>query len=199
MNKPANTSQPIHNLLRERWSPRAFDADKAVPATALTAMLEAARWAPSSFGEQPWFFVVCDKNTHSTAWEKALASLAAANQKWARQAPLLLLVCSDTLFSRNNKENRHHAYDSGAAALSLVLEAENQGLRAHQMSGFDPDAARAAFHVPPQYTCLAMIAVGYQAAAEMLEDDAMRGMETAARERRPLKDKFFFGDWGQDA
>jgi len=197
MNKPANTSQPLHPLLGNRWSPRAFNSDKMVPAAARAALLEAARWAPSSYGEQPWFFIVCDKSTHPDAWEKAFSCLAAGNQAWVKQVPLLFLVCGDTLFSRNGNENRHHAYDSGAAALSLALEAENQGLRAHQMSGFDADAARLAFHVPAQCACLAMIAVGYQTNADVLENDGMKKMETAERDRKPLKEKFFFGDWGQ--
>lgn len=195
MNKPAKTSEPIHPLLADRWSPCAFAADRPVAPAQRTALLEAARWTPSCYGVQPWYFVVCDKSTHPQHWQRALACLADPNQAWAKNAPLLLLVCGDTLFAHNGQDNRHHAYDSGAAAMSLVLEAENQGLRAHQMGGFDADKARETFQVPAQCVCLSMIAVGYQAAADTLPEP-LQARDEAARSRKPLEENFFFGNWG---
>ncbi|MGB5397364.1 MAG: nitroreductase family protein, partial [Gammaproteobacteria bacterium] len=94
-NKQPDTQQPIHTLLAERWSPRAFDIDRPVEAEKLQALLEAARWAPSCFNDQPWRFIVCNRHTNEAAWETAVGVLADKNQLWARQAPLLILVCSD--------------------------------------------------------------------------------------------------------
>lgn len=195
MDKSATTSSPIHSLLANRWSPCAFDESATVPVAARTAMLEAARWAPSCYGAQPWFFVVCDKHTHADAWRKLLNCLGETNQQWAQRAPLLILVCADTRFPANDEVNRHHAYDSGAAAVSLVLEAENQGFRSHQMGGFDADAARNAFQVPARCDCFSVIAVGKQGAAESLPDNLQR-RDAAPRQRLPLDEKFFLGAWG---
>ena len=194
MHKPAQTAQPIHPLLASRWSPRAFSGDAIAPEI-LESLMEAARWAPSCFGAQPWHFILCDKERNPAAWDQALTCLAEANRIWARHAGALILVCGDTVFAHNNKPNRHGAYDSGAAAICLVLEAENQGLRAHQMAGFDAAQARTAFAVPENCECLSFIAVGWQAAADNLSDD-LRAREEAPRERLPLGEIFFDGVWG---
>ena len=194
MQKPAQTGQPIHSLLAERWSPVAFSSDTIAP-DILEAMMEAARWAPSCFGAQPWRFILCDKKRNPAAWEKALACLVEGNRAWAHKAGALFIVCGDTVFSFNGKPNRHAAYDSGAAAMSLVLEAEYQGLRAHQMVGFDAARARTDFAVPENCDILSFIAVGHHAAADTLPDD-LRKREESPRERRPLGQNFFDGGWG---
>ncbi|MBE8158243.1 MAG: nitroreductase [Betaproteobacteria bacterium] len=194
--KPAQTRAPIHPLLAARWSPRSFGG-RVVEDHTIAAMAEAARWAPSCFGAEPWRFVICNKEKNEAAWDKAFASLAEGN-RWAKNAQLLVLVCGEKAFAHNGGENRHCRYDSGAAAMSFVLEAENQGLRCHQMAGFDAEAARAAFAVPDAFECLSMLAVGYQAGAEMLEGE-LRERETAERTRRPLAESFFDGEWGKAA
>ena len=196
MYKSAQTKSPIHPLLSSRWSPRAFDVTRAVSNETIISLVEAARWAPSSYGGEPWRFIVCNKANSDMSWDKAFACLVEFNQKWAANAPLLIMVCAETAFAYNGKQNPHAFYDSGAAALSLVLEAENQALRAHQMSGFDPQAARKAFSVPDGFECVSVIAVGYQAEAKTLPDD-MKDGETAARTRKPLGDCFFNGAWGK--
>jgi len=197
MKKPASTSQPIHPLLAERWSPRAFDPACGVGSDEIAALLEAARWAPSSFGEEPWGYVVCDRATNPEAWEKLFGCLVEGNQGWAKNAPLLILSVGRKEFGRNGKPNRHWAHDTGAATLSLVLQAEALGLRAHQMSGFDAGAAAAAFGVPEGHECLSVIAVGKQAEADTLEDGAMADRERAERTRKPLGELFFDGNWGE--
>ena len=195
MQKPATTESPVHPLITNRWSPRAFDSDKPITTAVRTALLEAARWSPSCFGAEPWRFVVCDKNTHSDAWEKAKNCLVELNQVWAQCAPLLILVCANRQYANGN-DNHHHAYDTGAAMMALSLEAENQGLRVHQMGGFDAQTARTAFHVPEQCACLAMVAIGYQADADTLDNDQLKQREKAPRQRKPLSENFFLGDWG---
>ena len=194
MKKPAPA--PIHSLLAERWSPRAFDAAAVLSETDMTAMAEAARWAPSCYGAEPWAFVFCNRASDSAAWEKALECLAPPNQAWARNASLLVLACAQSRFARNGKPNRHCGYDAGAAVFSLVLQAEAAGWRCHQMGGFDADKARAAFAVPEEFECMAFVAAGRQTAAATLPDD-LRAREEAGRKRRGLGENFFRGKWGR--
>ncbi len=194
MNKPAITSQPIHPLLANRWSPCAFDPDKPISLESRASLLEAARWAPSCFGEQPWFFIICDKTTHTDEWAKALDCLLEGNRVWAKNAPLLMFSVANTLYAHNGKKNYHHAYDTGAAAISLVLEAEHQGLRAHQMGGFDPEKTRQTFNIPDHCVPLAAIAVGYQAESNALPEH-LQERDEAPRKRKMLEENFFFGSW----
>lgn len=194
MQKPAITQTPIDDVLANRWSPRAYDASKPVTAEQLLSLLEAARWAPSCFGDQPWRFVVCDKTSQPEAWQRAYDCLVPSNQTWAVNAPVLILVCADTLFTHNQKPNRWGAYDTGAAAENLCVQATSLGLMAHQMGGFDGEKTREAFGVPAQFTLMAMLTVGYCAAADILPDD-LRERELAPRTRRPLGELFFNGVW----
>ncbi|WP_292784881.1 nitroreductase family protein [Methylophilus sp. UBA6697] len=194
MQKPAITQQAIHELLANRWSGRAYDAGKAVSQEQVVSLLEAARWAPSCFGDQPWRYVFCNKADNMQAWQAAFDCLVPGNQGWAVNAPVLLLICADTLFGHNDKPNKWAAYDTGAATENLCLQATALGLMAHQMGGFDADKARATFKVPERYQILAMVTVGYQAAIEGLsEEDKAR--EVAARSRKPLDELFFNGLW----
>jgi len=189
----SNAITEIHPVLGNRWSPRAFAADKPVGNETLLACLEAARWAPSCFGDEPWRFIVCDKATDAASWEKLLAILAPKNQEWAQHAPVLLLACASTQF-RSGKPNRWGEYDTGQAAISLCLQAEALGLASHQMGGFDSDAARKIFAIPNDATPMAAIAIGYQAAASKL-DEGFQSIELAERKRQPLGSCFFAGAW----
>ena len=195
MKKPAVTSRPIHQLLAQRWSPRAFDPAGGVSAEQIGALCEAARWSPSCFGEEPWAFVVCPR-AEAAAWEGALSCLVEGNRWWAQNAAVLIAVCANQNFARNGRPNRHFAYDAGAAALAMVLQAEALGLRAHQMGGFDPARARAVFRLPDGCESLAMMAIGVQAAADSIEDGDKRAAELAPRKRKPLGENFFAGVWG---
>ncbi|MDP8567209.1 nitroreductase family protein [Methylophilus aquaticus] len=194
MQKPATTEQPIHELLANRWSGRAYDASKSVSSTQVISLLEAARWAPSCFGDQPWRYVVCNKAENMQAWQAAFDCLVAANQSWAVNAPVLLLICTDTLFSHNQKANKWGPYDTGAATENLCLQATALGLMAHQMGGFDADKARVAFKVPERYQILPMVAVGYQAPVDTLTDE-LKEREVAPRSRKTLGELFFNGTW----
>ena len=196
MNKPADTSKPIHELLANRWSPRSFDPDARIEKDQLVALAEAARWAPSCFGAEPWAFVHCDKHADPQGWERGFACLAEGNQAWVKNASLLICAIAQKDFEHNGKPNRHHLYDTGAASMSLVLQAEALGLRAHQMGGFDPDKAKESFNVPDGWDCIAMIAVGKQAPAENIEIEKMQEMEMAERTRKDLGSKAFAGMWG---
>ncbi len=194
MHNPAITQTPITEVIANRWSGRAYDAEKAVTQQQIVSMLEAARWAPSCFGDQPWRLIVWDKNTDSTAWQQAFDCLVPGNQAWVKDAPILVLVCADTLFAHNQKPNRFAQYDTGAAAENLCLQAQALGLMAHQMGGYDADAARKAFNVPEQYTLMAMISVGHPADVLSLTGEVL-ARETAPRSRKPLETLFFAGTW----
>lgn len=198
MQKPAITQVPIDDTLANRWSGRAYDPSKAVSEKDVIALLEAARWAPSCYGDQPWRFIVWNKATDEAGWQKAFECLAPGNQGWVKNAPVLFLIAADSFFNHNGSPNRWGQYDTGAAAENLCLQAASMGMMAHQMGGFDPDKARAAFGVPEQFALMAMIAVGYQADISSIEGEAL-DREKAPRSRRPLGELFFKGSWGKPA
>ncbi len=196
MKKPAITRTPIHELLAARWSGRAFDPERPVSREQLLALLEAARWAPSCYGDQPWRFVVWNKETDAAGWRRAFDCLAPGNQAWVKDAPLLLLTAANSIFYHTGEPNRWGQHDTGAAAENLCLQAEALGLMAHQMGGFDPEKARAVAGAPEQFTLMAMIAVGYPADPASFSPE-VRERETAPRTRRELGELFFEGSWNK--
>ncbi len=195
-NKEIETKATINELIASRWSGRAYDSEKMLSREQIISLVEAARWAPSCFGDQPWRFIVFDKATNQSGWEKALACLAEGNQSWAKDAPLLLIACADSVFSQNGKPNRWGQYDTGAAALNLSLQAAALGLMVHQMGGFDADKTRSEFSIPEQYTPMAMMTVGYQLAEDSIPED-IKEREYNARARNTLDENFFEGEWGE--
>lgn len=192
--KPAITEQPIEKVLAERWSGRAFDESVPVTEEQITALLEAARWAPSCYGDQPWRFLICDRFTQPKAWQKAYETLSPGNQDWAKNAPLLILATSVTEFTHNNMPNRWNGYDTGAASISLCLQATAMGLLSHQIGGYDAAKLRDAFDIPDNIEMWAMIAIGHPAPLDTLSPEQL-DRELKARERRPLEQQFFHGAW----
>jgi nitroreductase len=182
-------------IFHTRWSPRAF-SDREVSKADLAKVFEAARWAASSFNEQPWRFLVGTRN--STAYKKIFDSLMPFNQQWAYAAPVLILGTAGTKFSHNQTPNRVALFDLGAASSYLTLQAAAMGLVAHQMGGFEPDAARAAFAIPEDYIFGSVIALGYQGEPDALPNEQFIAQELAPRQRKPLKD-FVFSAWGEGA
>jgi nitroreductase len=196
--RKAATSVPIHELLAKRWSPRAYDAGKPVSRAQIAALLEAGRWSPSCNGDEPWRYLVWDKSRDPQGWQKAFDCLSESNQKWVKNVPLLMLSCAGSVFAHNGKPNRWTQHDTGMASLSIALQAVALGLIAHQMGGFDADKARAAFGIPAEYTPMSMIAVGYQAEADVLDEET-KAKELRPRGRKPLGERFFEGGWGKPA
>ena len=192
--KPAPADYPIGSEIRRRWSPRAFEEGRAVEREKILALLEAARWAPSCFNEQPWRYLVFD-GTDAEAMEKARACLVEGNA-WALKAPVLMISVARNNFTRNEEPNRTAQHDVGLASENLVLEAVTQGLAAHQMAGFNAAQARTEFNIPEDYTVLAMIAVGYpyQGNLDGLTEKARAG-ELAPRTRKPINEVAFAGTW----
>ena len=196
MRKPAITQVPIDSTLAQRWSGRAYDANKSVSKAQTIALLEAARWAPSCMGDQPWRFVVFNKAEDPVAWQKAFDCLVEGNQVWVKNAPWLCLVCADSLFSKNAQPNGWAEYDTGAAAQNLCLQASSMGLMAHQLGGFDAKKAREVFNVPDQYVLKAMISVGHPVDEANIPAE-LHERETAPRSRRALGELFFDSAWGK--
>src|SRR3981189_3051764 len=133
MRKPAPTQHQVHELIQQRWSPRAF-SEQPVPPEVLRSLFEAARWAPSSSNEQPWAFLVTtadDKENHA----KMLSTLVEFNQAWAKHARVLAIAVSELAFAKTGKPNRNAFYDTGAALANLSLEATSRGLFVPQMAG----------------------------------------------------------------
>lgn len=194
--KPAITQVAIADLIAQRWSPRAIDPDQPVSHDQLLALLEAARWAPSCFGDQPWRYLVWDRFRDPAGWRQAFDCLAEGNQLWVKNAPILLLAVAAPNFGHNDQPNRWGQYDTGAASENLCLQATALGLVAHQMGGFDPEAAKARFNIPADHVGMAMIAVGHPGAIELLPQ-ALAEKEQAPRSRKPLAQLAFEGRWGQ--
>ena len=196
MQKPAITRVPIDNTIANRWSGRAYDANKPISEQDVIALLEAARWAPSCFGDQPWRFLVWNRHADAASWEKAFDCLVPGNQAWVKDAPVLLLATADSIFTHNGAANRWGQYDTGAAAENICLQAASMGMMAHQMGGFDVEKTRSTFAIPEQYAIMAMISVGYPADVSTLQGEVLE-REQAPRKRRELGELFFNGSWGQ--
>lgn len=192
MEKPADIDHPIHDLLRRRWSPRAF-SERMVEPEKLQSLFEAARWAPSSNNEQPWHFIVGTKDD-LPAHDRFFHCLKEGNRKWAFRAPVLMLSVARLNFEDEDTPNRHAWHDTGMAVFSLTLQATALGLIVHQMAGFDVEKARADLAIPPGFEPVAMIAVGYPGNPAELPD-YLRERELKPRERKSVREFVSSGMW----
>ncbi len=158
---PRQAAFPIDPLFLDRWSPRAFDGS-ALDRDTLMTLFEAARWAPSSYNSQPWRFVYAMRDT--PAWAPMLELLIGFNQSWAKDASVLVVVCSDTLMQSSPdaapKPSHSHSFDAGSAWAQLALQATRMGLHTHGMTGVDFDAARRVLAVPERFRIECAIVVG---------------------------------------
>lgn len=193
--KHANADHDVLDLIRERWSPRAFDPAKRISRSDIWRLFEAARWSPSSRNEQPWRFILVDRVDHKDVHEALTQTLTMGNQAWAPLAPVLILVAAKSTVGESVDANRHAFYDTGQAVAFLTLQAQAQGLGVRQMEGFDRDRAAAICDVPEQYDLAAVIAVGYPGAPDLLPNEKHRQLELTPRARRPVSDFVFGGKW----
>ena len=193
MKKTATTVHPIHELIAERWSPYGFNGRPVQPET-LGSLFEAARWAASSFNEQPWSFLVASANGDRVGFDRLAACLVPGNAEWATKAPVLALSVASQNFTRNGKPNRHAAHDVGLAVGNLILQAQALGLSVHQMAGFDADKARTDLAIPEGHEPLAMLAIGYAGFAEGFSEQ-LAERESAPRQRRELASMVFGARW----
>lgn len=190
--KHAPAVEGVLPIFHTRWSPRSF-SDREVSPANLAKVFEAARWAASSYNEQPWRFLVGTRG--SETYKKIFDSLIPFNQLWAASAPVLILGVAKTTFSHNGTPNRVALYDLGAATSYLTLQAAALGLATHQMAGFDPEAARKAFAIPADYLIGAVIALGYQSEPAALANEQLVAQEVTPRQRKPLKE-VMLSSWG---
>lgn len=196
MEKLAKTSVKINQLIARRWSARAFDANKPVESWKILSLCEAARWAPSCGADEPWRFLVFDRHTSHVDFQKAFETLDEGNKKWVKRAQVLIAVLADTKWrSDRRKSNKWGPFDTGAAAMSVYLQAFDLGLYAHPMAGFDAEKFCKEFDIPEDYEPYAIIAVGYPGNPEEL-DSPYREREYAERKRRPLEENFYINQWG---
>ncbi|MFV2084534.1 nitroreductase family protein [Micromonospora sp. LOL_021] len=181
--KTATTAEPLHPLLADRWSPRAFDPEHRLTDRQLTALLEAARWAPSCGNSQPWRFGVVRRG--DAAHVSLLAALDPGNRVWAHAAAALIVVAAQTV-ADSGASRPWAAYDTGQAVAHLSIQAQHEGLAVHQLGGFD--AERVAALLPTAaLTPLVVVAVGRRAATIEL-DEPLAARERAARHRLPVAD-----------
>lgn len=194
IDKSADTQYPIQDLLRQRWSPLAF-SEQLVEPEKLRSVLEAARWAASSYNEQPWSFIVATKDNQAE-FDRLLGCLAEGNQQWAQNAPVLILSVAKLQFERNGDLNRHAFHDVGAAAANLAIQATALGLFIHQMAGFDVLKAREVYSIPEGYEPVAAIALGYIGDPQTLPERLLQ-RALAPRSRKPLEKFVFSSSWNQ--
>lgn len=171
---------PVDQLFINRWSPRAMSGE-SISETELLSLFEAARWAPSSFNNQPWRFIYVRRGTPQ--WDKMFNLLVSSNQNWAKSAAALLMAISHNNFEYNGKFSRTHSLDTGAATENLALQAFSMGLVCHGMEGFDYDRARKEYEIPEEYTIEAMYAIGKPGKVEDLDPEQQEREVPSDRKR----------------
>ncbi len=194
--KHAKPDRPIHELLTRRWSPYAF-ADRPVSDDDLRSLFEAARWAASSYNEQPWAYLVATK-ANPGEFERLLSCLVEGNQVWAKAAPVLALGCTNLHFARTGQPNAAAVHDLGLASASLTFEATVRGLFVHQMIGIVPERARELYRIPAGVQPLTGLAIGYAGDPNALPEK-LRERDLVQRPRKPLSQFVFGGEWGAAA
>jgi len=190
--KKASPDYPIHEPLAARWSPYAFE-DRLVPEADVRSLFEAARWAPSSFNEQPWRYLVATKDDPEQ-FQRLLSCLVEGNQIWAKAAPVLALGVVSLRFALNAQDNRAAVHDLGLAAGNLLVEATMRGLFVHQMIGILPDKAREIYGIPEGFEAWTGLAIGYKGDPTSLPT-RLRERDLAPRQRKRLREFVFSGRW----
>ncbi len=171
INKIRPNPLSIHPLILNRWSPRSMTGEELTE-DELAPLFEAARWAPSSYNNQPWRFLYARKNTPS--WPLFFNLMVEFNQGWSKNAGALVLIVSGKNFEKNNKPAKTHSFDTGAAWMAMALEGSSRGLVVHGMEGFDYEKAKKDLNIPDDYQVEALIAIGKRAPTEKLPDDLQK-------------------------
>jgi nitroreductase len=180
MEKSSQFDAPILEVIRNRRSRRAYN-DKLVEPEKIRSLFEAARWAPSSLNEQPWFYIYATSDQRGL-WNKIFQAVNEGNKVWARHAPLLIVSLARKNFIRIDSPNPSARYDLGAANAFLSLQAAHLGLNVHQMAGFDHQTIIQNLAVPDSYEPVIVMAIGYPGDTEKLPDN-LKARELAPRER----------------
>lgn len=182
MSTPRNeTTQPIHDLLADRWSPRGFDASFELDREQMRTLFEAARWSPSAFNHQPWAFISGRRGTET--FQHIYEGLLGFNQAWAGRVSALILTLAQV--EKDGEVNPTAHYDLGQAVAHLTFQAEALGIDVHQMTGFDRDKFE--FEIPAGYEIVTVVALGrYEDSEEIPEK--IRQRDASPRGRKPLEE-----------
>lgn len=180
-NKAAQTKHAVNPLIKNRWSPRAFN-NKTIAPELLEKFFEAASWAPSSRNEQPWKYLYAFRDDEN--FSKFSDCLVPQNQKWAKNAAVLLVSLSEKNYARNQRQNVHYMHDTGAANTLLLLQALEDGVYGHMMGGFDKEKTIQTFQIPDNLEPVCFMALGYPGDPQTLEE-SLRKTETGKRTRKP--------------
>jgi nitroreductase len=192
--KKPDLDYPIHPIIASRWSPRAYNS-KPVEAEKLQRIFEAARWTASSSNYQPWYFLVGFKD--DAVYSAIFETLVEFNQLWVKNAPVLVLAIAKTKDPKG-ESNNYAGYDLGQAVATLVLQATAEGLFAHQMGGFNANAAARLLLIPEEFKVYSAFTLGYHGEAEILHPNLLK-LEKSKRSRRPAAESVFTGAFGQKA
>ncbi len=192
--KHAQPDHPILPVLAERYSPYAFDP-RPVEREKLLSCLEAARWAASSYNEQPWRYLIAGRDTQ--AFQTMLGCLVEANQPWARNAGVLIIAVTRQTFTKNEKPNKVCEHDLALAAANLTVQAQSLGLHVHQMAGINPRKCVETYRIPDGYTPFTAIAIGYAADPRKFDDPQLAERDQAPRSRMKLNEWIFADTFGQ--
>lgn len=182
----------INPLFKQRWSPYAYDPDRAVSTEDLQGIFEAARWAMSAFNAQPWRYIVGVQGRSQETRDKIFDSLMEGNQGWTMNAPVLAIGLAQKTFEYNGKPNPTASHDLGAASASLALEAASRGLAVHQMSGFFAEKVREQFGLDDDVQPFTALAIGYPLESDQ-SDDEFAKRDQRPRERKPLSELVLHG------
>lgn len=182
-------SHPIDEIFLKRWSPRAF-SNQDVTTEELMSLFEAARFAPSSYNNQPWRFIYARRGTPH--FQKFFNWMVEFNQGWTKNAPILIVIVSKKTFDHNGTPSITHSFDTGSAWENLALQATLKGLIAHGMQGFDYERAQRELNLSEEYQAEAMVAVGHPGSPESLSHE-LREREFPSS-RKPLSEIAFEGE-----
>ena len=196
MDKPATTESSIHDLIRQRWSPRALSRRRVEP-DKVRALLEAARWAPSCYNFQPWAFLVATRDDPKE-FDRLFNCLVDQNKVWAQQAAVLIIAVARFHSWAGGKENAYAVHDVGLAVENLLLQAVDLGLCAHPMAGFKKKKVQEEYNIPDDCQPMTAIAVGYPGDVQQLPEH-LREKELGPRERKSLEEFVFSCQWGKSA
>lgn len=185
-----HADHPIDTLFLDRWSPRAMSG-QPIPEADLLSLFEAARWAPSSFNNQPWRILYARRET--AQWPLFFDLLVDANKGWTKDAAALLLFVAKTTFDHNGKPSITHSFDCGAAWENLALQGCLKGYVVHGMQGFDYERAKKDLRIPEEFQVEAMAAVGLPGKKESLPAPLQE--REAPSDRKPLGETTCEGAW----
>ncbi len=195
LEKKAKTDYQIFPLLQMRWSPRTFD-DREIQDQELNQLLEAARWAASSYNRQPWRFIYAKKGTE--AYDRIVDCLSDFNKRWAATAPLLLLSAYKEK-TENGDDNFHALHDLGLSLGNMGIQAQHMGIVMHHMAGIDWKKAQDLFEVPDGFHITTAIAIGYYGGNVENLPENLREQEVQERTRNPITTFAFEGKWKEES